>query len=229
MAAEPQQPPAEQRTPAGDPRESDRRAGDRRQLERRRPPPPWRRPWAFVAYGVVATLVGVLALRAMGDDEPDLPAGEITEAPPPAPAVVPAVRRDSVSEAAYTAADFERLMVEGPAAIGRRVRAELWCEAPDQVALSDVEQVEAQIAPLIDQARRTVPAAECKWGRRDDARREDFLLLIPPALAGQFATAPEASDDFIRRRRLLAEVEWLGRSPALATRTVGVFQGLVPQ
>ena len=224
---ETQQRPADQRD------YGDRRAGDRRRVERRRPPPPWRRPWALVSYGVVGTLLIVAAIAALtNDDEPQGPAEEITAAPPAPPAVAPpAAGADTAAppQPAYGAGDFERLVVEGPAAVGRRVQAELYCEAPEQMAVREVGRVEAALGPLIDPERRTVPAAECKWGRRDDQRREDFILLIPPELAAQFASAPEINDDFIRRRRLVAVVEWLGRSESLSLQTAGVFRGQAAQ
>ena len=39
--------------------------------------------------------------------------------------------------------------------------------------------------------------------------------------------SPVVQDNFVERRRVTAEVEWVGRSEALALRTAGVFRGLV--
>ncbi|HEU4559919.1 MAG TPA: hypothetical protein VFS20_18870 [Longimicrobium sp.] len=220
---------------AGDNRGGDRRGTDRRGVERRRtdrraPPPPWRRPPAFAAYGAVAMGLVALMVRGCGDDDP---AGPAAKAGPvaPAPAVVatapPPAQTPPVVEAALTTADFERLTVEGPRAVGRVVRAQLFCDPPTRVALMvGVDTVEAAIAPLVDRATQRVPGAECKWGQQDDPRREDFLLLIPPELAAEFASQPVTLDGYIRRRRLLANVEWIGRSRALSLQTVGIFRGL---
>jgi hypothetical protein len=60
-------------------------------------------------------------------------------------------------------------------------------------------------------------------------RREDLLLLVPPARAEEFAAAPVVTDNFVQRRRVVAEVEWVGRSETLALRTAAVFQRMVPR
>ena len=72
-----------------------------------------------------------------------------------------------------------------------------------------------------------MPGAVCKWGPSGEVRREALLLLIPPALADEFAAAPEVTDNFVQRRRVVAEVEWVGRSETLALRTAAVFQRMV--
>jgi hypothetical protein len=86
------------------------------------------------------------------------------------------------------------------------------------------DSVDAAVAPLIEDGR--VPAAVCKWGSRDDPRRKDFLLLVPPAQAAQFSAAPVVMDGYVRRRHLVAQVEWVGDTRTLALRTAGVFRGL---
>jgi hypothetical protein len=217
-------------TPGSDPRQSDRRASDRRRTDRRSPPPPWRRPWALVAYGVVGTLLVVMMVRNFGteDDPAKGSAGEVVAAPPPATVTTaPSAAPGGAPERALTTADFERLTIQGDAARGRRVLAELYCEAPEGVALQQgADTVDVGIAALVDTtAGARVPAAACKWGARDDPRREDFLLLVPAELAADFASAPVIMDGFVRRRRLVAEVEWIGRSRALALRTVGIYRG----
>jgi hypothetical protein len=108
--------------------------------------------------------------------------------------------------------------------VGRRVRTELYCEAPGSYTVRQGVPPEAAINALASNGR--VPAAECKWGSAEDSRREDFVLLVPPPLADQFASTPVVTDQFQRRRRVTAEVEWLGRSEALALRPAGVFRGL---
>jgi len=214
---------------AGQNRGGDRRGQDRRRTDRRTPVPWWRKPAAFAAYGAVAVLVLVMMRGCGGDD--DKPASGTTAGPiapaPPAIETSPTPNRPGVVEPALTTADFERLTLEGQRAVGRVVRAQLFCDAPTPVALmAGVDTVEAAIAPLVDRAAQRVPAAECKWGSQDDPRREDFLLLVPPQLASQFASQPVTLDGYIRRRRLLANVEWIGRSRALSLQTVGIFRGI---
>src|SRR6185436_6150496 len=94
-------------------------------------------------------------------------------------------------EQAMTTADFERLTLEGESARGKIVQAQLYCESPAPVALlSSTDTVEAAIAPLVDRAESRVPGATCLWGNQDDPRRGEFLLLVPPNLAAQFAAQP---------------------------------------
>ncbi len=211
--------------------DADRRGTDRRNVERRAPVPPWRRPWAFAAYGVAGALALMLlwgAMRGGGErartNDPPL-AERAPGAPPVAqqePGEVNHPAGEPVREASG-AAGFERLMLEGAAARGRTVRAELFCEAPTSYEVNANAPVEAAVAALAVEGR--IPGAECKWGGAGDARREDFLLLVPADLADDFAAAPMVSDDFQRRRRVVANVEWVGPSQALALRTVGVFRG----
>src|SRR5687767_1023629 len=97
----------------GDNRGGDRRANDRRRLERRAPPPPWRRPAAYAAYGAVGVLALVLLLRGCGgDDPPAQPTGPIAPAPPTI-ATAPSPPARGPIEQALRTADFERLTVEG--------------------------------------------------------------------------------------------------------------------
>lgn len=218
---------------ADEARRGDRRSNDRRKTDRRAPVPPWRRPMALVAYGVLGTLLLFAVVRALGDDEEEPPAiaagGEVVDAPTPVPVVPSAPMQPAAPERALTTADFERLTIQGDAALGRRVVAQLYCEAPTPVAVQG-DTIESMVAAMVDTTGGPrVPAAFCKWGARDDPRRGDFLLLVPPEMAGQFASAPVTMDGYIRRRRLIAEVEWIGKSRALALRTVGVFRGLVPE
>ena len=211
----------------GDNRGGDRRANDRRRLERRSPPPPWRRPAAFAAYGAVGVLALVLMLRGCGgDDTPAVPAGPIAPAPPTI-ATTPSAPHQGPVEQALRTADFERLTLEGERARGRIVQAQLYCDAPTPVALSaSSDTVEAAIAPLVDRAASRVPAATCLWGAQDDPRREEFLLLVPPDLAQQFTSEPVTLDGYVRRRKVIANVEWIGKSRALSLQTVGIFRGL---
>lgn len=214
--------------PAGDKRGGDRRGSDRRRVERRAPAPPWRRPWAFAAYGATAMLV-LFLLRGCGghEDQPPNPTGPVARAPAPLD-TAHTPRQTGAVEDAMTTGDYERLTLEGERAVGRIVKAQLYCEAPAQVALetATADTVEAPIAALTDTLTHRVSAADCKWGSQDDPRREDFLLLVPAQLATEFASQPVAVDGFVRRRRLIARVEWIGRSRALALQTVGIFRGL---
>ncbi|HEV2149827.1 MAG TPA: hypothetical protein VGR37_20680 [Longimicrobiaceae bacterium] len=210
---------------SGDRRGPDRRGIERRAVERRAPPPVWRRPWALVSYGVVGALVVMLLAGGFGgEDEPAVPA--VVDAPRASPAPQPSSPDAAARppEAAFATADFERLVIEGQEAHGRTVRTELYCDTPTPVALrQSIPIAESAIVALRDSLGR-VPAAACKWGGQGDERRQDFLLLVPPDLADDFAAAPVITDNFVRRRRLLAEVEWIGRSEVLALRTAGVLR-----
>lgn len=216
--------------------DSDRRGNERRRVERRAPVPVWRRPLAFVGYGVLGGLLIFLLMARMRAGEERTPTNDppmvargpgapsVQPADPAAPPPAPNTGQAGATQEAFGAAGFERLVLEGPAAVGRTVKAELFCEQPTSYQVRTTEQAEASVAALTSEGR--IPAAECKWGGANDPRREDFLLLVPPALADDFAAAPVASDEFQRRRRVVANVEWVGRSKALELRTVGVFRGL---
>jgi hypothetical protein len=212
-------------------RRGERRTGDRRRSDRRLPVPWWRRPWAFMGYGVALALALVLGGRAVfGGAAPGLPHDEeLVDATPRSTAdpgdAPPATTAEP--ELAYGSAGIERLVLEGDAARGRVVRTRLSCGPASNVALSrsDRAQAESAIVPLVDEQNR-VPAAECKWGEAGATRREDFLLLIPRETAEGFASAPEVTDSFVRRRQIHGDVEWVGRSEVLSLRTVGVLRRL---
>jgi hypothetical protein len=150
------------------------------------------------------------------------PSGGGTNVAAPNPAATAAGPED-----AYGSAGFERLVVEGEAAVGKVVRAELYCEASQNFTVIQGHTAPRSVASLIEEGR--VPAARCRWGGPAEPRREEFLLLVPPALGTQFASTPVVQDNFVEKRRVMAEVEWVGRSETLALRTAGVFRGLVPR
>jgi len=209
----------------GDRRGNDRRSGDRRRSDRRFPVPVWRRPWALVSYGAVAALLLVLVLRGVGGDERLTPAMSADNATAPATVTRPA-RDGEIAEDAMTASDFERLLIEGDAAKGRLVRVQLACGPVSSVAMRSVDSPEPEIAALADAGSR-VPAAECRWGGRAEERRPDFLLLVPPEAGEAFSAAPLVADGFVRRRTMVADVEWIGRAESLALRTAGVLERVV--
>jgi hypothetical protein len=215
------------------PRAGDRRGNERRRVERRAPPPPWRKPWALVAYGVVGTLALVMLLNGTGGDDDEKAASRdetLVERPAEgATQVVPANPQATAAapEDAYGTAGFERLVVEGEAAMGKVVRAELFCEAPQNFTVVTGHTAPPSVASLIEDGH--VPAAVCKWGPSGEPRREDLLLLVPPARAEEFAAAPVVNDNFVERRRVVAEVEWVGRSETMALRTAAVFRRIVPR
>jgi hypothetical protein len=204
---------------------ADRRSGNRRRDERRTPPPIWRRPAAYVTYGVLAGFVLVLMVRGLGSGPaPDMdPAAmeQLTIAePPPSPPPGAAPTRE-----AFTLAQYERLIAEGGDAVGEIVRTELFCGNISPVTVRAGERSNPALVALADADGRA-PAAECRWGR--EARSSDFLLIVPPDLAEEFARAPEVELNFVRRRRIPANVEWLGRSEELALRTAGVLRDIRP-
>lgn len=207
----------------GDRRGQPRRQTDRRMRDRRLPLPWWRRPWALVAMGAVLTLI-VVTLFSTSRRERSIPLTDealLLDSAPPAPVPVAV----GPAEDATSGADFERLLAEGEAAIGRRVRVELFCNAINPVSLRAVESVHPSLQALTDTTRK-VPAAECKWGRDDSVRRDDLLLVVPAEFAERFARSPMVRDRFVQRRRVRAEIEWLGRSDALALRPAGVLRAL---
>lgn len=213
----------------GDRRGGDRRTGDRRRSDRRAPRPWWRRSWAMVSYGVLGALAVILAWNALDADEPGLaPEGErlvsrtadAVEVEEDASAPAPGPRE------AYGIGGFERLVVEGAPAVGRVVRAELYCEQSAAYSVMANQPIPRAVAPLVEGGH--VRAAECKWGPRHEPSRPEFLLLIPADLRDEFTAAPVVTDAFVERRRVVAEVEWLGRPEALALRQAGIFRGPVP-
>jgi hypothetical protein len=212
----------------GDPRGGDRRNTDRRRDDRRAPPPAWRRPSAFVAYGVVGTILLVLLLRGVGAGEPER---EIVVLDTAGPSPATQERRTSLPDPpaptrdAFGVASYERLLAEGDAAVGEIVRAELFCGSISSISVREPERAHPTIASLADADGR-VGGAECRWSR--EARSSDFLLIVPPDLAERFARAPEVELNFVRRRRIPAHVEWLGKSESLSLRNSGVLREIAP-
>lgn len=205
-------------------RGSDRRRVDRRGRDRRAPVPLWRRSWALVLYGVLGTMLMAFALRISGIGSEPLAHTSTVRPAAPAHRVMAAGAAGPVEDA-RSAADYERLLAEGDAAVGRRVRVELYCGAINPVALRPGEPVYASVAAVADSSGQ-VPAAECRWGKGRGVRREEMLLVVPPSLAEAFAQAPLVSQGFVPRRQIRAEIQWVGRSSALALRSVGVLQTL---
>lgn len=204
----------------GDRRAKDRRKSDRRQEGRRAPPPPWRRPSAFVAYGVVVTLVLVALLTGEDESVAEFPGGSGPGSTAVAASPIPQAAPGSTIRQAFSVAEFERLVAEGDAAVGAIVQAELFCGSIAPMALRQIEGIDPALSALADADNR-VPAAECRWSR--EARSSDFLLVVPPDLAVEFASGPEVELNFVRRRRVAADVYWLGRSEGLALRMAGIL------
>jgi len=206
----------------GERRGSDRRGRERRRDDRRTPLPIWRRPAAFVAYGVVGAMLVLLLFRGRGADEADARSQAVMveriameeEQALPVPANGP-------SREAFTLAQYARLVAEGEDAVGEVVRTELYCGSISPVNVRTGERVNPALVELAD-AEGRVAGAECRWSR--EARSSDFLLIVPPDLAEQFAGAPEVDLNFVRRRRISADIEWLGRPEALALRNAGVLK-----
>lgn len=204
-------------------RGGDRRRRDRRKSDRRAPTPLWRRPWAYVGYGVAAALAIVLLFSLGGDDDGGPQATAITSrTPPPAVDSTAAAAAATVRDA-FAESDFAALLAEGEAAQGRRVRTVLYCRPIRQVGLRTGSEivVNASVAEQADAAGQ-VPASDCQWGRESSA--PEVLLIVPASLAGGFASTPEVELGFVRRREVRAEVEWIGRSVALALRNVVVLR-----
>ncbi len=199
----------------------DRRGADRRSTDRRAPVPVWRKPSAYVAYGVLAGLVLVAILLGLGQDDP-----------PPVVAIQPPAERLDVADStvtvqptrdAFTVGDYERLMAEGRGAVGQVVRAELFCSPIAPISMRAVDEPTPALRVLADEQLR-VAGAECRWTRTD--RSAQFLLIVPPHLAERFAQMPEEEINFIRQRVVPADVEWLGRSDDLSLRIAGILRGI---
>lgn len=205
---------------SGDRRTDDRRTRDRRKSDRRTPPPPWRRPWAYVAYGVVAALALVLVL-SWGEDEDPAAAVIATTRARPGVQQSTGPAADAPPRNAAGAAGYAQLIADGDAAAGRRVLTHLYCEEMAPVSVRLQATTHPSVAELADAAGR-VPAAECRWGAGTTA--PEVLLLVPADVAGEFAGTPHVEEGFITRRSVQAELEWIGRSEALALRNVGVLR-----
>jgi hypothetical protein len=210
--------PQEERAPAVAPRSgSDRRGRERRARDRRAP--------ALVSYG----LLGALGLVSLWNVTASRPSPAVEEEPlameerrEPQQQIIETQPSGGVEEA-FGAEGFARLMVEGDAAQGRLVRAELFCGPATHFTVIQSHPATRSVAALIQEGR--VPAAECKWGQRSEGQsRPDFLLLIPPEGADAFASAPVVTDSYVERRRVVAELEWVGRTEHLALRTAGVLR-----
>lgn len=210
----------------GDRRDVERRRNDRRQTDRRFPVPAWRKPWALVSYGVLGALALVLLIGALTSDDTEEQPGEVVTASPAQPTVTPPPAAPTAPIEGPRDADYDRLVIAGEEAVGRRIRTELFCDTPKPVTLQEVDQLEAPIAALRDQSGE-VRGADCKWGRGGTgSSRKEFLLLVPPEQATAFASQPMVTDNFVQRRHIRGEVEWIGRSRALALRTTGVLRSV---
>lgn len=186
------------------------------------PPPIWRQPAAYVMYGILATIIVVSLGRAARGDEQGQTVDASGLAAISEQAQEQALRdlAPGVIQDAFTSADFEGLVALGDAAAGRYVRAELFCEAIAPVMVRSFEGANPALLRMADSAGR-VAGAECRWSR--ESRSSDILLVVPTELAEEFAVLPEEELNFVRRRRVPATVEWLGRSQELALRTSAVL------
>jgi hypothetical protein len=223
--AEKREPQANDTDRSGERRRADRRDMERRRDDRRTPPPPWRRPAAYVAYGVLGALVIVLLIRGVGGGDADPIAraaiADALNAPPePSTATLPPVEP---TRNAYTIGEYEQLQAEGQNAVGQVVRTELFCNSLTPVTVRLGEGANPSLVSLADSEGR-VGGAECRWSA--ESRSSDFLLVIPSGMAEEFARMPEVELNFVRRRRVPAQVEWLGRSEELSLRTAGILRGI---
>jgi hypothetical protein len=117
-------------------------------------------------------------------------------------------------------AEYEILLAEGEKAVGAIVRTELVCQPITQMTLRVTQTPNPALERVADGEHR-VAAAECRWS--DGGRTAEFFLVIPPGLAQAFTAIPEKEMNFVPRRKVAVQVEWLGRSEALSLRTAGVL------
>jgi hypothetical protein len=203
-------------------RRGDRRAGGRRRTDGASG---WRVSKAQAAVAAVGVLVLVLLVRGLtgSDDEPEGQAvGSELDTTEPAPTA--ALARPSAIREVYTVAEFEGLLAEGDAAVGQTIRTELYCGSISQVTVRSTQTVNPSIAQLAGTDGR-VAAAECRWSR--DSLSSELLLVVPPNLAEDFARAPEVEINFVTRRQVPAEIEWLGRSEELSLRNAAVLRLII--
>jgi hypothetical protein len=112
MTGEPEE-TTQQDASSGGRRDGPRRRNDRRQLERRAPPPLWRRPWAYIGYGVLAALVLVFALTRFNRPETPAPGGVVSANPlPSVDTISPPAAKAPMEDARSTAA-YEELVARG--------------------------------------------------------------------------------------------------------------------
>lgn len=211
------------------PRTGERRGTDRRKTDRRDPIPFWRKPIALVGYGVAGALLLVMLLGGLRGGDKGVARDErlssSTGAANPAVEDEPARPPPRAPEDAYGQAGYDRLTVEGQASIGRLVKTELFCQSPRTFTIVSGDTVRRALGDLIQNG--VIPAAECRWGSASDAKREAFLLIVPPAHARDFANTPVVTEAFVERHRVVALVEWIGPTQALALRPAGIMRGLV--
>lgn len=210
----------------GDRRHADRRGAQRRRNDRRALAPPWRRPAAYIAYGVASSLLAIVGFRGIVWPTTRTPPSptrlEAIAVPASAeggtPTTAPTNTRDgrSVSE-------YEILLAEGESALGQVVRTDLYCQTISQMSLRQSPTTGHRLNEVADSEGR-VGVAECRWG--DASRGADFFLVIPSDLAASFTEIPEEEMSFVLRRKVAARVEWLGRSEALSLRTAGILRAL---
>lgn len=180
-----------------------------------------------MAYGVVGAFA-VVVLFSLGGDEPEEPTAATPVGTRVALPYVDSASLDSAPGGVRDAdgpAGFEALLAEGEAAAGTRVRTTLYCEPMRSVAIRRDPEVSVHASVMAHAGSDgRVPGAECQWGSQ--ATAPDVLLIVPAALAQQFASMPEVEQSFVRRREVPAVVEWIGRSEALALRNVAVLQSI---
>jgi hypothetical protein len=173
----------------------------------------------------VGTFLLVMLVRGAGDDADPIAQESIIADPAASEPVAQTLPPVETTRTAYTLAEFEQLLAEGETAVGQVVRTELFCGSitPVTVRQGDNANANPTLVSLTDSQGR-VGGAECRWS--DEARNSDFLLVIPSGLAEEFARMPEVEMNFVRRRRVPAQVEWLGRSEELSLRTAGVLRAI---
>ncbi|MQA91296.1 MAG: hypothetical protein GEU90_13890 [Gemmatimonas sp.] len=179
-----------------------------------------------MTYGVAGALTVVLLVQAFAEDPEDPIVAELMF-DEPIDGTAPAAAEGPPTQVreAFAAADYQTLIAEGDRAVGQIVRADLYCQSITSMLVREIDEVNPALTALAD-AEGRVGGAECRWGEED--RTAEILLVVPPSLAGEFARAPEMELNFVRRREVSAQLEWLGRSEALALRYTGVLRAIVP-
>lgn len=210
---------------------NDRRRRDRRRTGRRQSERPWwrNRRGAIILGGLALAGVVLLSLENRQWDPTSVPSVDPDTLSPTVhyeegtAERLDRARVDSIRHA-LAGAGFEELIAAGVTASGVVTEAPLVCDSVRRIRLLDDEEPYPTLVAMADSGR--VPAAECRWVSPGETQPAPFLLLIPAGLVSAFDSIPETAVGFVPRRRLRAEIEWIGTRRAIALRAGGILRAI---